>query len=106
MDGQTTRQVRDDEPLMVAWKRYAATSDFANTAKWAAAGAKYVDGSLWAAFLAGYVAATTRAGDLHESINPASDMERLCGDPGAGAMGAVIEYRDTIRDALPLPSSP
>jgi len=34
---------------------------------------------------------------LHENINPASDAERLRGDPGAGAMGAIIEYRDAIR---------
>ncbi len=42
------------------------------------------------------------AGYLHEQINPASDEERQNSDPGAGAMGAVIEYRDKIR-ALPLP---
>lgn len=34
---------------------------------------------------------------LHESVNPASDIERHHGDPGAGAMAAVIEYRDLIR---------
>lgn len=38
-----------------------------------------------------------RAAALHESINPASDDERASGTPGAGAMGAVIEYRDAIR---------
>lgn len=38
-----------------------------------------------------------RAAALHESINPASDAERESGTPGAGAMGAVIEYRDAIR---------
>ena len=38
-----------------------------------------------------------RCAQLHESINPASDQERHNGDPGAGAMGAVIEYRDKIR---------
>ncbi len=37
------------------------------------------------------------AAQLHESVNPASDEERLHGSPGAGAMGAVIEYRDKIR---------
>ena len=37
------------------------------------------------------------AAQLHESVNPADDLERLHGDPGAGAMGAVIEYRDKIR---------
>lgn len=38
-----------------------------------------------------------RAATLHESVNPASDDERLKNLPGAGAMGAVIEYRDLIR---------
>lgn len=41
--------------------------------------------------------ALEQAAALHESINPASDAERLNGDPGAGAMGAIIEYRDKIR---------
>lgn len=34
---------------------------------------------------------------LREQVNPASDDERYFGHPGAGAMGAVIEYRDLIR---------
>lgn len=38
-----------------------------------------------------------RAASLHEIINPASDEERANSVPGAGAMGAVIEYRDAIR---------
>jgi hypothetical protein len=37
------------------------------------------------------------AAALWESINPASDDERIKGDPGAGAMGAIIEYRDQIK---------
>jgi hypothetical protein len=37
------------------------------------------------------------AAELFEQVNPASDVERINGDPGAGAMGAVIEYRDLIR---------
>lgn len=41
------------------------------------------------------------AAELWESVNNASDMERHHGDPGAGAMGAVIEYRDLIRSHLP-----
>ena len=40
-----------------------------------------------------------RCARLHESVNPASDEERAHGDPGAGAMGAVVEYRDLIRAA-------
>lgn len=38
-----------------------------------------------------------RFAGLHESVNPASDEERANNVPGAGAMGAVIEYRDLIR---------
>ena len=42
-------------------------------------------------------AALEDAALLHENINPASNDERLNNVPGAGAMGAVIEYRDAIR---------
>ena len=49
------------------------------------------------------VATVERCAMLHESINPASDSERLKGFPGAGAMGAVIEYRDAIRAVSPNP---
>ncbi len=38
-----------------------------------------------------------RCAMLHESVNVASDDERFHGHPGAGAIGAVIEYRDLIR---------
>lgn len=38
-----------------------------------------------------------RCASLHESVDPASDDERHNNVPGAGAMGAVIEYRDLIR---------
>lgn len=34
---------------------------------------------------------------LHESIDPACDHERTAGHPGAGAMRAIILYRDAIR---------
>jgi hypothetical protein len=108
-----------DHPLMVAWTAYQATEDYENSYKWATAAIEhavlptpkdptanaythesyrqFVQWSLWAAFMAGFNAATERAASLHESINPASDAERLNNAPGAGAMGAVIEYRDHIR---------
>jgi hypothetical protein len=44
----------EDHPLMVAWKAYRATEEFANTAKWA--GENNL-GSLWAAFASGWGAA-------------------------------------------------
>lgn len=112
------QQCPDDHPLMIAWNTYQKTDDFKNNFGWAtkailistqetAPEANRVDpiearqqramGTLWGAFMAGFNAATERAASLHESVNPASDMERHHGDPGAGAMGAVIEYRDAIR---------
>mgnify|MGYP001567931827 CR=1 FL=1 len=42
-------------------------------------------------------ATVERCARLHESVNPASDEERLYNFRGAGAMGAVIEYRNGIR---------
>jgi hypothetical protein len=93
----TETPVPADHPLMKAWKAYQQTAEFANTKKWAAH-PEHVDGSLWAAFMQGWLLATERAAMLHESVNTASDAERLNKAPGAGAMGAVIEYRDLIRN--------
>lgn len=117
--------VPQDHPLMIAWTAYKATPEYANTLHWASletipqqAGVtadpmanqpvpgemrkRYAEGSLWAAFLAGFHAGNENAAGLHESVNPASDQERHDGSPGAGAMGAVIEYRDRIRRSVQL----
>ena len=88
-----------DNPLMIAWANYKATEEYTNTKHWAAR-PEHVDGSLWAAFEAGFRAATEWAANLHEQVNSASNAERLNGTPGAGAMGAVIEYRDKIRQTI------
>jgi len=88
---------REDDPLMIAWNEYQKTEDFQNTTYWLHAGNEHIQGGLWAAFMAGFMAATERAAMLHESVNPASDAERHERVPGAGAMGAVIQYRDLIR---------
>jgi len=111
--GGVSQACRDDSPLMLAWKAWQQSDDFANSKHWAMEAGKprppvpdganamdpgkLADGSLWNAFQVGFLAATERAADLHEQINPASDQERHDKSPGAGAMGAVIEYRDTIR---------
>jgi len=89
-------QLPPNDALLVAWDKYKRTESFDNTKKWAA-DASHIDGSLWAAFMHGYTAALRDAAALHESINSSSDQERFNGDPGAGAMGAIIEYRDAIR---------
>ena len=48
--------VPKDSPLMVAWEAYKASEGYANTKAWAL-NPQHVDGSLWAAFQAGYEAA-------------------------------------------------
>jgi hypothetical protein len=93
------RPIRADEKVMVAWRQYQETKDYQNSHKWAQI-AEHTDGSLWAAFWAGWGLAVKCAADVHESIDPASDDERQKNIPGAGAMGAVIEYRDFIRKEL------
>jgi hypothetical protein len=98
MTEQAMRACAPDEPVMVAWNAYKATDDYRNSLKWCGAG--HAEGSLWACFLAGFKTAIERAAMLHEDINPASDDERLHKVPGAGGMGAVIQYRDEIRQLL------
>ena len=51
--------VPKDSPMMLAWERYKATSEYANTRNWALHEA-HVDGSLWAAFCEGFRMATDR----------------------------------------------
>jgi len=49
----TMARVPDDHPLMVAWNEYKALPDYENTKQWATA-PKHTEGSLWAAFMAGW----------------------------------------------------
>lgn len=64
-----SRQVGDDEPLMIAWKAFQATEEFANAKRWAqqlqvtvAYGPEvqvqhpHLEGSLWAMFMNGFLA--------------------------------------------------
>lgn len=72
----TMTAVPEDHPLMIAWKTYQATDDFANTKKWAMHH-EHVQGTLWAAFMAGFqarqVAATeARNRTLDEAANIAT----------------------------------
>lgn len=88
-----------DDPLMVAWEVFKQTEEYANARQWASR-PNHIEGSLWAVYEQGFKDATQRAGNLHEQVDSASDAERLGGLPGAGAMGAVIEYRDKIRQTI------
>jgi len=67
----------DDSPLMIAWNAYRATDGYANVLKWARhvkvqeretnalieIQHPHTEGSLWAAFMAGYKAAQGPTGD-------------------------------------------
>lgn len=57
------RACSPDEPVMVAWKAYQATDDYKNTRNWALH-EKHVDGSLWAAFSHGFIAARPASGEV------------------------------------------
>lgn len=56
-------KLADDHPLMIAWGKYKAGEDFANTRQWMVKGviagdANTIDGQFWGAFVAGYNAAS------------------------------------------------
>jgi hypothetical protein len=51
---QNQRAVGEHEPVMVAWKAYKQTDDYANTLSWAG---KHCEGELWAAFSTGFALA-------------------------------------------------
>ena len=72
MSSQVQARVPDDDPLMIAWKAYQSTDDFDTARMWAEyiviesngpnMGAwrtrhPHLDGSLWAMFMNGYLAA-------------------------------------------------
>jgi hypothetical protein len=80
-------------PLRAAWEAYKLTDEYKNTRKWAAH-PDHLEGSLWGVWLAAFNAATERAASLHESVQTHCSHEPAA---GAGAMGAVINYRDMIR---------
>lgn len=42
-----------DHPMMKAWNKYKDTEEYSNSRYWAVHG-DHVDGSMWAAFCAGY----------------------------------------------------
>jgi hypothetical protein len=49
--------VKDDAPLKIAYDKWKASEEYANTKKWAAH-EQHLEGSLWGAFMAGFLAAT------------------------------------------------
>ena len=53
----TEQQLEHDDPRVVAFAKYKASEEYQNTKKWAREGKpEDTDGSLWAAFIAGWAA--------------------------------------------------
>lgn len=47
--------IAKDDPRWVAWNRYKASPEFANTRRWPVTDPEtYIDGALWAAFIEGW----------------------------------------------------
>jgi hypothetical protein len=60
----TMTPVAADDPLMIAWKAYQETEDFANTLNWLGKDGQDPKGTLWAAFMAGF-----KAGRMKEGVS-------------------------------------
>ena len=59
------------------WHDYKASDSYRNTRRWALVGATHVDGSLWAAFNAGWEMAQTEA-FLVKNLEGAVEIEEEC----------------------------
>lgn len=59
--------VPKDHPLMLEWNAYKLTESYANTRRWAGL-PEHVDGSLWAAFEAGFKSGTFQECKMHEIV--------------------------------------
>jgi hypothetical protein len=75
--------VPTDHPLMQAWTAHKATEEYANSRRWAHH-EEHVDGSLWALFMAGYMAA--KACNCREG--------ECKSDPAGCRMAAEVARRD------------
>jgi hypothetical protein len=59
--------VSKDDPLMIAWEDYKSSDEYANSFNWAAR-EQQREGSMWAAFVAGWNARTRRrSGELRRA---------------------------------------
>lgn len=52
-ENQVMEQLPTGHPMVVAWEAYKVTPEYENTKKWAG-DERHVEGSLWAAFVAGF----------------------------------------------------
>lgn len=72
--GEWETPVPPEAPVMKAWEQYKATEGYANTRMWAHH-EDHVDGSLWAAFYAGFFACAVNAAG--PAADAATEIEQL-----------------------------
>ncbi len=73
MSEKCERMVQLDHPMKVAWDDYSESDDYKNTRKWALRDA-HVDGSLWAAFCAGWFCRETNTVDHKPTIHELEEI--------------------------------
>jgi hypothetical protein len=73
----TTTEIPKDSPLMLEWENYKDSDEYQNSFRWAAQ-EEHRDGSMWAAFMAGFLPASMDAQHLADQLNAAREQaERL-----------------------------
>ncbi len=55
----TMAALSKDDPRMIAWTQYKHSDDYVNAKRWATF-EQHTEGSLWAAFIAGFEAASEK----------------------------------------------
>lgn len=78
--GEAMSPIAKDAPVMVAWEAYKAGDSYQNTRRWASH-EEHVDGSLWAAFSAGFTASRATTQPAEQSASSPVEGEVF---PGAG----------------------
>lgn len=94
------QQVKSDAPVMKAWNNYKAGDDFQNTRRWALH-ESHVNGSLWAAFYAGYFACAVdqQSGVREGMLRAAGICKEWEGKLSQGAGYAIRTAREAITRA-------
>lgn len=81
-----------DDARMVAWREYTATDDYRNTKRWAVE-PPHTEGSLWAAFLAGWSGAESRTPNAPNALTA---LAEAC-DEAADYCGEVSQANEYWR---------
>ncbi len=89
--------VAKDSPLWIAWNAYKSTEEYANTRRWTAH-EEHRDGSLWAAFEAGFSARAPLS--MEGTIAERDYLCELCGREAIGHDEPYFPCKRTEADVL------